>query len=97
MVAPYVRSGRDSDVFPPAGGCVTAALVGSSVRLAWGTHHSTVVWVARQLAHRRPGPVPHRRGASDSDGYPNFVLEPELESILREVAAAPAATAGRTV
>ena len=43
MVAPYVRSGRDSDVFPPAGGCVTAALVGSSVRLAWGTQHSRAV------------------------------------------------------
>ncbi len=98
MVAPYVRAGRDSDVFPPAGGCVTAGLVGTSVRLAWGTHRSRRVIEdkLRQLGL----PVTEatvdaalRRvevGLEDGDGYPNYVLEPELEEILREVAA-PAA------
>jgi homocitrate synthase NifV len=99
MVAPYVRAGRDSDVFPPSGGCVTAGLVGSSVRLAWGTHHSRRV-IEDKLAQLslpiNDDVVDAALGRVDAelaagDGYPNWVLESELEEILHEVAAAPVA------
>jgi D-citramalate synthase len=98
MVAPYVRAGRDSDIFPPAGGCITAGLVGSSVRLAWGSHRSRRVIedklkqlglpVNEGIVDRALAGV--EAGLADGDGYPNFVLEPELEHILQEVSGAPA-------
>jgi hypothetical protein len=98
MVAPYVRAGRDSDIFPPAGGRITAGLVGSSVRFAWGSHRSRRVIEDK---HKQLGlPVNDgivdralagvEAGLADGDGYPNFVLEPELEQILQEVSGAPA-------
>ncbi len=94
MMAPYVRAGRDSDIFPPSGGCITAAFVGSQVRLVWGTHHSRRV-IEDKLQQLELPITPEivdaaiarvDAGLSDGDGYPNWVVESELEDILRELA-----------
>jgi isopropylmalate/homocitrate/citramalate synthase len=97
MMAPYVRAGRDSDIFPPSGGCITAAVVGSSVRLAWGSHHSRRVIEDKLQQLELPitaaivdaAIARVDAGLEDADGYPNWVLESELEAILRDVATAP--------
>jgi isopropylmalate/homocitrate/citramalate synthase len=100
MVAPYVRAGRDSDVFPPAGMTITAATVGSSVRLVWGTHHSRRVIEDKLRQLELPvsdsivDEVLARVDAEtdESNDYPNWVLESQLEQILQDVvAAAPVA------
>jgi D-citramalate synthase len=101
MVAPYVRAGRDSDVFPPAGMCITAATVGSSVRLAWGTHHSRRVIEdkLRQLELPVTDSIVDEALArvdaetDETNEYPNWVLESQLEQILQEVAVSTPVTA----
>lgn len=94
MMMPYVRAGKGSDVFPPAGTAITAGLVGSGVRLAWGGHRSHLL-IEEKLRHLDLASSPEVTAAifdrvdaelGEYNAYPSLVLESRLEEICKEVA-----------
>ena len=91
---PYLKEGPGSDVFPPAGSCITASVVGGRVGLAWGAHASRPVLREKLIQLGLPPTeaiIDNVTEAISSQlgeyrGYPSYLDEATVDQICRQAA-----------